>query len=113
MSRLTASVAAPHPAAVEAAREAWAEGGNALDLALAAATALAVAYPHQCSLGGDLVALVREPDGTVTAHLSFGAAPRNVDVAALRALGAAPAAGDAAALRALGAAPAAGDARRG
>lgn len=88
MSRLTASVAAPHPAAVEAAREAWEEGGNALDLALAAATALAVAYPHQCSLGGDLVALVRDPDGTVTAHLSFGAAPAKVDVEALRALGA-------------------------
>ena len=87
MKRLTASVAAPHPAAVEAARAAWAEGGNALDLALAAATALAVAYPHQCSLGGDLVALVRDPDGTVTAHLSFGAAPQAVDVAALRALG--------------------------
>ncbi|MDW5598360.1 gamma-glutamyltransferase, partial [Conexibacter stalactiti] len=83
----TASIAAPHPAAVEAARAAWAEGGNALDLAVAAATALAVVYPHQCSLGGDLVALVREPDGAVQAIVSCGAAPRRVDVDALRAAG--------------------------
>lgn len=84
---LTASIAAPHPAAVEAARAAWAEGGNALDLAVAAATALAVVYPHQCSLGGDLVALVREPDGAVRAIVSTGAAPQRVDVDALRAAG--------------------------
>ncbi|HST39996.1 MAG TPA: gamma-glutamyltransferase [Conexibacter sp.] len=84
---LTASIAAPHPAAVAAARAAWAEGGNALDLAVAAATALAVVYPHQCSLGGDLVALVREPDGAVRAIVSTGAAPQRVDVDALRAAG--------------------------
>jgi gamma-glutamyltranspeptidase len=79
---VTAALAAPHTAAVDAARAA---GGNALDLALAAATTLVVAYPHQCHLGGDLIALVREPDGEVRDVLSAGAAPQGVDVAAIRA----------------------------
>jgi gamma-glutamyltranspeptidase len=79
------AVAAPHPLAVAAAEEAVAEGGNALDAALAAAALLVVAYPHQCALGGDLTALVRDPDGEVTAVLSLGAAPIGVDAAALRA----------------------------
>jgi gamma-glutamyltranspeptidase len=77
-----AAVAAPHTAALEAARAA---GGNALDLALAAATTLVVAYGHQNAIGGDLIALVREPDGRVHAVLSVGAAPMGVDVDAIRA----------------------------
>jgi oxamate amidohydrolase len=56
------ALAAPHTAALDAAR---ASGGNALDVALAAATTLIVAYSHQNHLGGDLIALVRDPDGTV------------------------------------------------
>ncbi|MBS1678504.1 MAG: gamma-glutamyltransferase [Actinobacteria bacterium] len=82
------AVAAPHDLAVDASVEAVAEGGNALDAALAAAAMLVVAYPHQCALGGDLTALVREPGGEVTAVLSLGAAPAAVDVGALRAAGA-------------------------
>ncbi len=81
------AVAAPHRLAVAAAEEAVAEGGNALDAALAAAALLVVAYPHQCALGGDLTTLVRGADGKVTAVLSLGAAPAAVDVDALRALG--------------------------
>jgi oxamate amidohydrolase len=82
------AIAAPHGRAVDAAAEAIAEGGNALDAALAAAAMLVVTYPHQCALGGDLTALVRDPDGEVTAVLSLGAAPAAVDVKALRAAGA-------------------------
>jgi gamma-glutamyltranspeptidase len=81
------ALAAPHGHAVDAAAEAVADGGNALDAALAAAAMLVVAYPHQCALGGDLTALVRDPDGEVTAVLSLGAAPAGVDVDALRAMG--------------------------
>jgi gamma-glutamyltranspeptidase len=77
------AVAAPHPAALDAAEAAVAAGGDAVDAALAAATALTVVYPHQCSIGGDLVALVRRPDGTVTTVVSAGAAPAGIDVAAL------------------------------
>jgi len=81
------AIAAPHPAAVHAAREVVAAGGNALDAALAGAAALTVAYPHQCSVGGDLVAIVRPPGGETRAVLSVGAAAAAVDVSALRAAG--------------------------
>jgi gamma-glutamyltranspeptidase len=74
------AVAAPHPAALDAAAEAVAAGGNALDAALAAAAMLTVVYPHQCAIGGDLVALVRRPGQGVTAILSAGAAPAGIDV---------------------------------
>ncbi|MEU9286117.1 gamma-glutamyltransferase [Streptomyces sp. NPDC048275] len=83
VSRLV--LAAPHPAALAAARQAAERGGNAMDAALAAAVALTVVYPHQCSLGGDLIALVHAPDGAVRAVVSAGAAAQDVDVEALRA----------------------------
>ncbi|MDV7221398.1 gamma-glutamyltransferase, partial [Streptomyces prunicolor] len=78
-------LAAPHPAALTAARRAAERGGNAVDAALAAAAALTVVYPHQCSLGGDLIALVHAPGGSVRAVISVGAAAEAVDVEALRA----------------------------
>ncbi|WP_435581668.1 gamma-glutamyltransferase [Amycolatopsis thermoflava] len=81
------AIAAPHSAAVRAAEGAVEAGGNAVDAALAAAAALTVVYPHQCSLGGDLVALLHLPGGTVRAVLSIGAAGSGVDVDALRAQG--------------------------
>jgi gamma-glutamyltranspeptidase len=81
------AVAAPHPAAVDAARTVIAAGGGAIDAALAAAAALTVAYPHQCSIGGDLIALVRSYDGEVRTVMSTGAAAAAVDVAGLRAAG--------------------------
>lgn len=84
----TIAIAAPHPAGVEAARRVTAEGGGVIDAALAAAAALTVAYPHQCSLGGDLVALVRDGTrGTVHAVLSAGAAAAATDPVAQRAAG--------------------------
>ncbi len=52
-------VASPHPAATEAAAGVLSTGGTAVDGALAAAGVLAVVYPHNCSVGGDLIALVR------------------------------------------------------
>ncbi|WJK37304.1 gamma-glutamyltransferase [Solwaraspora sp. WMMA2065] len=79
------ALAAPHPAALDAAADVVAAGGGVVDAALAAAAALTVAYPHQCSAGGDLIALVRTPDDEVRAVLSVGAAAGGVDVAALRA----------------------------
>jgi len=87
VSGAAACLAAPHTAALDAARAARAEGGNVIDMTVAAAVALAVVYPHQCALGGDLIALVRRPDGAVTAVLSAGAAPAAIPVETLRAAG--------------------------
>ncbi|WP_305784010.1 gamma-glutamyltransferase family protein [Symbioplanes lichenis] len=84
---VSVALAAPHPAAVEAGRAVVAAGGNALDAALAAAAALTVVYPHQCSIGGDLIAVVRPAGGTPSAILSVGAAAQGIDVAALRVAG--------------------------
>lgn len=81
------ALAAPHPSALDAAADVVAAGGGVVDAALAAAAALTVAYPHQCSAGGDLIALVRTADGQVRAVLSVGAAAADIDVAALRTAG--------------------------
>jgi gamma-glutamyltranspeptidase/glutathione hydrolase len=78
-------VATPDPRAAEAAATAFAAGGNAVDAALHAAVMLAVVYPHQCGAGGDLFALVQNPDGKVVAVDSSGRAPSGADPAALRA----------------------------
>jgi gamma-glutamyltranspeptidase/glutathione hydrolase len=58
-------VAAPHRLAAEAGREVLAEGGNALEAAIATAAAIVVAYPHMNHLGGDGFWLLREPSGRV------------------------------------------------
>lgn len=78
------AVAAPHHLATRAGAAVLADGGNAVDGALAAAAVLTVAYPHQCALGGDLVALVGLPDGTAHVVNGSGRAPRALDVAAVR-----------------------------
>ena len=55
-----------------------------LDAALTTAGVLTVAYPHNCAIGGDLLALVRDPDGTVTFVNASGRALRAADVDAVR-----------------------------
>lgn len=58
-----AAIATSHDAATEAGARILAEGGNGIDAAIAAAAMLCVVYPHNVALGGDLVALVRDPTG--------------------------------------------------
>jgi gamma-glutamyltranspeptidase/glutathione hydrolase len=79
------AIATPHTLATEAGAEAFERGGNAIDAALAAATTLAVVYPHMCGVGGDLFALVQRPDGAVTAVNSSGRAPAAADPDRVRA----------------------------
>lgn len=79
------AVATPHAAATRSAARAFAEGGTAVDAALAAATSLAVVYPHMCGVGGDLFALVQNPDGKLVAIDSSGRAPAGADPGSLRA----------------------------
>lgn len=78
------AIATPHTAATDSGVRAFEAGGNAVDAALAAATALAVVYPHMCGVGGDLFALVREADGKVLAFNASGAAPGGTDLDAIR-----------------------------
>ncbi|MGI9186910.1 MAG: gamma-glutamyltransferase [Gaiellales bacterium] len=69
------AVACGHPLAVQAALRVGAAGGNAADAAAAAAAALTVILPDACGLGGDLLCIVRRPDGTTFAINGVGAAP--------------------------------------
>ena len=77
-------VAAPHPAAVEAAAAQLSAGGTAVDGALAAAGVLAVVYPHNCSVGGDLIGLVRRAGEHPRAVFGVGRSSSAIDAAALR-----------------------------
>ena len=85
MATISYAVAAPHIAASEAGRDAFERGGNAVDAALAAAAVLAVVYPHMCTVGGDLFALLHAPGGETTAYNASGASPSALDIDALRA----------------------------
>lgn len=60
------------------------EGGNAIDAAITAAAVLTVVYPHNVALGGDLIALVRTPDGEVHCVNASGWAGAFADAAAMR-----------------------------
>jgi len=76
------AVATPHSEATEIALGTFREGGNAIDAAIAAAAALAVAYPHMCSPGGDVIGLLARPEGGVRVINGSGAAPRAIASAA-------------------------------
>jgi gamma-glutamyltranspeptidase len=80
----TGAIASPHSAATEAGLQALRAGGTAIDAAIAAAAVLTVVYPHNVALGGDLVALVRTPDATVTCINASGWSGRAADVDAMR-----------------------------
>ncbi|THV21229.1 gamma-glutamyltransferase family protein [Glycomyces paridis] len=69
-------------------RDVLAKGGNAVDAAIAAGTALTVVAPHLCGLGGDLFALVHVPGEATPAYLNAsGRAGSGADPEGLRAEG--------------------------
>ena len=74
-------IATPHALASSAGRRALEAGGSAVDAAVSAAAVLAVVYPHMCSIGGDLFALVREPSGRIFTVDASGAAAAGIDAA--------------------------------
>jgi gamma-glutamyltranspeptidase len=78
------ALATPHASATEAGMRAYRDGGNAIDAAIVAAAVLTVVYPHNVALGGDLIALVRTPDGEVRCVNASGWAGTGVDAARLR-----------------------------
>ena len=80
----TVAVASPLRQATDVGTDAARRGGNAIDAAIATAAMLAVAYPANCGVGGDLLALVRDPDGRVTFVNASGRSPRAIDPDAVR-----------------------------
>src|SRR5579859_7953553 len=73
----TSMVATSQPLATISALEILRGGGNAVDAALCAAAVLCVTEPHATGLGGDLFAIVRDPDGAVVGLDAAGPAPRS------------------------------------
>lgn len=73
--------------ATQAGMWTFAQGGNAVDAAVAANAAIAVTGPHMCGMGGDLFALVSTPDSSVHGLNASGRAGSGADAEALRSEG--------------------------
>ncbi|MEP9401305.1 gamma-glutamyltransferase family protein [Sphingomonas silueang] len=71
---LRGMVSAPHHLAAQAGRDVLADGGSAVEAAVATAACLAVVYPHMTGIGGDGFWLVAEPDGRCWAVEGCGTA---------------------------------------
>jgi gamma-glutamyltranspeptidase len=65
-------VACPHALASAAGVEVLKSGGSAVDAAIAAASTLAVIYPHMCSIGGDAFWLIYDAAASKVAYLDGG-----------------------------------------
>lgn len=61
------AVATVHPLATDAALAAFADGGNAIDAAIAAALTLGIVDSHNSGIGGGCFILIHGADGTITA----------------------------------------------
>lgn len=69
-----AAICSPLTLASEIGLDVLRDGGNAVDAAVATNLALAVAYPHMCGVGGDLLAMVWS-DGALIGLNSSGVLP--------------------------------------
>lgn len=84
MKPTSGAIASPHALATEAGQRALHDGGSAVDAAIATCAVLTVVYPHMCSIGGDIQALLASPDGRVRALSGSGAAAAGASAQALR-----------------------------
>src|SRR5579875_1953901 len=74
-----AGLATPHTTATDAGIDVLRQGGSVIDAALTAAITLTVVYPHNTGVGGDLIALLRRPDGQIHCINASGPAPAATD----------------------------------
>jgi len=65
-------VACPHALASAAGIDALRAGGSAIDAAVAAASSLAVLYPHMCGIGGDAFWLIYDATARRVSYLDGG-----------------------------------------
>ncbi|WP_417694308.1 gamma-glutamyltransferase family protein [Roseibium sp.] len=85
MDTITSSggmVVAPHKAAAQAGADILSEGGSALEAMIAAASTIAVVYPHMNSIGGDGFWLMSEPGKAPKVLMACGSAGSNATVEA-------------------------------
>src|SRR5262245_17720534 len=80
-------VASEHPLASQAGATVLARGGNAVDAAIAANAVMGVVAPMSCGIGGDLFAIVSEPDGRLHGVNASGWSPAGLTPALLHAHG--------------------------
>lgn len=73
-------VVAPHHLAADAGKRVLQEGGNAIEAMIAAASTIAVVYPHMNSLGGDNFWLLHAPGTEPLGIDACGAAAAAVDI---------------------------------
>ena len=83
---LEAVVSTGHPLAAQAARDMLEAGGSAVDAAIAADAVMGVVEPMATSIGGDVLAMLHEPDGNVISYNGTGRAPASLDVRMISAL---------------------------
>ena len=76
------AVAAAHPLAVAAGQDALFAGGSAIDAMIAAQAVLCVVAPDACGLGGDMLCLIRAPNGDMISVNGAGATPAGLGEAA-------------------------------
>lgn len=80
-----AMCATSHPLAAMTALDMLKQGGNAVDAAVAGAVVLGLCEPMMCGLGGDVFAMVRDPDtGVISGLNGSGRAPMALEAAMLR-----------------------------
>lgn len=82
----TCMVATGSPYAAEAAIAALADGGSAVDAAIAADAILGLVEPMATSIGGDLLAMIAEPDGTARSYNGTGRSPAGLTADLVEAL---------------------------
>ncbi len=76
--------ATSHPLAAQTAISILQRGGNAVDAAIGAAVLLGVCEPQMTGIGGDMFALIHQPDGTITGLNASGRAPAGLNPDNLR-----------------------------
>ena len=81
-------IASAHPLITATGIAVLQQGGNAVDAAVAAGITAAVVMPEMCGLGGDLFAIVHDPQtGKTESVLGSGISPRSATIEQMRAAG--------------------------